>query len=85
VKNGDQIVELAAAQGIMPEMGARSGPQDHVGPPHVLRNVFALEVGAISDVAGDARFAVADAALVDLRPHAVAADQRTVIGTFAVV
>jgi hypothetical protein len=66
-------------------MGARSGTQDHVGPPQILRNVFALEDGAISDVAGDARLAVADEALADLGPHVVAADQRTAIDALSVV
>ena len=36
-------------------------------------------------MAGDARLAVADDALADLRPHAVAADQRAAFGALAVV
>ena len=35
-------------------------------------------------MAGDARLAVADDAVADLRPHAVAADQRAAFGAFAV-
>jgi hypothetical protein len=85
VEHGNQIVELAAAQGIMHEMGARAGPQDHVGPPQVLGYVFALEHGAIGDVAGDARASVSADTVADLRPHAVAADERTALRAFAVV
>ena len=84
MEHGDQIVELAAAQRIMHEMGARAGPQHHVRPPQVLGHVLALEHGAIGDVAGHARLAVADDALADLRPHAVAADQRAAFGALAV-
>ena len=60
MEHGDQVVEFAAAQRIMHEMGARAGPQHHVGPPQIVRHLVALEHGAIGDVAGDARRAVAD-------------------------
>ena len=39
-----------------------------------------LEHGAIGDVAGHPRLAVADDAAADLRPHAVAADQGAALG-----
>ena len=84
VEHRDQIVELAPAQRVMHEMGARAGPQHHVGPPQVRRHLVALEHGAIGDVAGHPRLAVADDALAHLRPHAVAADQRAAFGPFAV-
>ena len=65
-------------------MGARAGPQHDVGPPQVFRHLVALEHGAIGDMAGHPRLAVADDALADFRPHAVAADQRAALDLFAV-
>ena len=84
VEHGDQIVEFAAPQRVMHEMRARAGPQHDVGPPQILRHLLALEHGAIGDVAGDARLAVADDAVADFRPHAVAADQRAAFDALAV-
>ena len=57
-------------------MGARPGPQDDVRLPEIGRHLLALEHGPIGDVARYPRLAVADDLLADLRPHAVAADQR---------
>src|ERR1700687_2077743 len=68
----------------MHEVGTRAGPQHHVGTPEVFWNVFALEYGTVGDMAGDARLAVADNAIADARPHAVAADQRTASRALAV-
>ena len=39
VEHGDEVVELAAPQRIVHEMGARPGPQHDVGPPEVLRHL----------------------------------------------
>ena len=83
VKHGDQVVEFAAAQRIVHEVRARAGPQDHVRPPEVVRHLVLLEHGAVGDVARDARLAVADDLVADLRPHAVAADQRAAPHAFA--
>src|SRR6185369_4576271 len=80
-----EIVELAAAQRIMHEMRARAGPEDHVRPPQIGRHLVALEHTAISDMAGDARLAVADDAVADFRPHSVAGDQRAACGLLAVL
>src|SRR5215510_5112272 len=64
-------------------MRLRPGPQHHVRPPQVVRHLLALEHGAVGDVAGYARLAVADDLLADARPHAVAADQRAATHRFA--
>ena len=85
VEHGDEVIELAAAQRIMHEMGARPGPEHHVGPPEIVRHLGALEHRAIGDMAADARRAVADDLLPHLRPHAVAADQRAALHAFAAV
>ncbi len=85
VENGDEVVQFATAQRVVHEMAARSGPQHDVGPPKILRHLLTLEHAAIGDVAGDARFAVADDALADFRPHAVAGDQRATLGALAVL
>ena len=50
MEDSDEIVELAAAQRIMHEMGARPGPQHDVGAPEILRDILALEDRAIGDV-----------------------------------
>src|SRR6185312_15482921 len=81
----DEVVELAATQRIMHEVRARPGPEDDVGTPQVLRHVRLLDHAAIGDVPGHARLAVADDALADVRPHAVAGDQRAAAHAFAVV
>src|SRR5215831_11731859 len=60
----------------MYEMGARAGPQDHVRAPQIAGHLLAREHGAIGDVSGDQRLAVADDFFAHLRPHAVAADER---------
>src|SRR5437763_7022756 len=39
----DEMVELAAPQRIMNEMGARPGPEHDVGTPQALRHVVLLE------------------------------------------
>src|SRR6185312_2273807 len=59
MENGDEIVELAAAERIMHEVRARTRPQDDVGTPQVLRHILALEHGTIGDVTGNAWLAVA--------------------------
>ena len=85
VEDGDKIVELAAAQRVMHEVAARARPQHHVGAPEIFRHLVAPEHAAIGDMAGDARLAVADDALADGRPHAVAGDQRAAFGPFAIL
>src|SRR5438093_1790206 len=83
MKDSDQIVELAASQRIMHEMSARPRPEHDIGSPQVLRQVLFLEHGAIGDVARHPRLAVADDALADLGPHAVAADERAAFDALA--
>src|ERR1700686_2960977 len=83
MKHRDQIVEFAAAQRVVYEMGARPRPQHDIRPPQIARNIGALEYGAIGDMTRHARLAVADYTLADLRPHAVAADQRPAFNAFA--
>src|SRR5262249_61901552 len=75
VEYGDQIVELATSQRVMHEMGAWPSPQNNIGTPKVLWNLFPLKNPPIGDMSGDAGLAVADDALADLRPHAVATNQ----------
>src|SRR5215813_12845711 len=77
VEHGDQVVNLAAAQRVVDEVGARTSPQDHIRAPEILRHLLAREHRAISDVARYQRLAVADHLVAHLRPHAVAADERT--------
>src|SRR5260370_19692366 len=64
-------------------MGARTSPQDYVRLPEILRHLLARKHGAISDVARHQRLAVADDLVAHLRPHAVAADERTASDAFA--
>ena len=85
MEDGDQVVELAAPQRIMHQMGARPGPQDDVGLPEIGRHLLALEHRPVGDVAGYPRLAVADDRLADFRPHAVAADQRAPAHPLAVL
>src|SRR5512139_1559636 len=85
MKHRDEIVELAAAQRVMYEMGARAGPQHDVGPPEIFRHLFALEHATVGDVAGDARLTVANHLVANFRPHSIAADQRAAFDGFAVV
>src|SRR5258705_5021081 len=63
----------------MNEVGARPGPEHHIRTPQVDRHLVLLEHGAVGDMAGPPRLAVADDALADLRPHAVAPDERAAL------
>ncbi len=83
MEHGNEVIELAATQRIVNEVRAWAGPQHHVGPPQILRHFLALEHRAIGDVAGDAWLAVANDALANARPHAVAAEQRRAFGALA--
>src|SRR5262249_51380016 len=82
VEHGDQVVDLAAAQRVVDEVGARTSPQDHVRAPEILRHLLAREHGTIGDVAGYQRLAVADNLVAHLGPHAVAADERAASDAF---
>ena len=76
VEYGDEVVDFAAAHRIVHEMRARTGPQDHVRVPQIVRHLVAAQHRPIGDMPGDARLAVADDPLADFRPHAVAGDER---------
>ena len=84
VEHGDEVVERAAAQRVMHEVGFRPGPQHDVRAPQVVRHLLAPEHGAIGDMPGHPRRAVADHPAAHLRPHAVAADQRAAAHLVAV-
>src|SRR5438309_10656736 len=83
MEDRDEVVELAATQRIVHEVGARARPYDHVLAPKIRRHVRALEHPAIGDVAGDAGRPVADDLLANARPHAVGVDQRATFGALA--
>src|SRR5215471_7791100 len=83
VKDGDQVVELAAPQWIMHKMGARAGPEHDVGTPKIFWHVVAFENAAIGNVSRHPGLAVADHAFADFRPHAIAADERATFNSFA--
>src|SRR5262249_55973489 len=85
VENSDKVVKLAAAQWIVHEMRPRTGPQHDIRAPKIFWNVLSLENGAISDVTGNPWLPVANYFFADLRPHAVATDQRAACNRLAVV
>ncbi len=58
-------------------MCARTGPQDHIGTPQIVRHLLARQHGAVGDMAGYQRLAVAHDFVAHLRPHAVAANEAT--------
>src|SRR5262249_21354712 len=83
VEHGNEVVDLAAAQRVMDEVGTRTSPQDHVRAPEILRHLRAREHGTMGDVARYQRLAVADDLVAYLRPHAVAADERAASNALA--
>src|SRR5262245_19985209 len=66
VEDCDEVVEFAASQRVVHEMGARPGPEYDVRAPQVLRHVIPLQYGAVGDVPGHTWLAVPDDTLADL-------------------
>ena len=83
MEHGDEIEQFAGAQRIVHQMHLLAGPHHHVAPAELLRHFRGRQHGAIGDVAGDDRLAVADDHLPDGRPQPVGADQRRAAIVFA--
>ena len=76
VEHDDEVEQLAAAQRIMHQMGLLAAPDDHLRQAVFLRPFGGRQHGAIGDVAGHHRLAVADDLFAHRGPQPVAADQR---------
>ena len=75
MEHGDEIEQIAGAQRIVHEMHLLAGPDHHVAPAEFFRHFRGRQHGAIGDVTGWPRLAVAGHDLPDHRPDAVGADQ----------
>ena len=76
MEHDDEVEQLAAAQRVVHQMGLLAAPDDHLGQAVFLRPLVRRQHGAIGDVAGNHRLAVADDLLAHRGPQPVAADQR---------
>jgi hypothetical protein len=76
MEHHDQVEQLAAAQRIVHQVGLLAAPDDHLRQAVFLRPFVGRQHGAVGDVPGDDRLAVADDLFAHGRPQAVAADQR---------
>jgi hypothetical protein len=76
VVGDDEVEHFPARKRVMHDVAFRPGPKRRGVPAQIFGHLICWNNGAIGCVAGDARAAVSDKLLADVRPQAVGTDEK---------